>query len=66
MNNSERLKSINETIDIIVSKIDSIKRILKFNKLTEKDKAKYKINLNKALDDLAKARVLKTKLESQK
>ena len=66
MNDSERLKNINETIDIIVSKIDSIKRILKFNKLKEKDKIKYKINLNKALDDLAKARVLKVKLESKK
>ncbi|MCK9442576.1 MAG: hypothetical protein M0Q13_14295 [Methanothrix sp.] len=65
MNNSERLKNINETIDIIIFKIDSIKRALKINKLTEKDRSKYRLNLNKALDDLAKARVLKTKLERE-
>jgi FtsZ-binding cell division protein ZapB len=64
-NNEERIKSLNNTIEIINVKIEEIKRVLKYNKLSEVEKRKYKENLNKALDDLSKIKALKKKMDSK-
>lgn len=63
MSNTERIKSLNNTIEIINTKIEEIKRVLKYNRLTENERKTYKINLNKALDDLAKIKSLKKNME---
>jgi hypothetical protein len=62
---SERIKNLNETIEIITNKVEEIKRAIKFNRLKEKEKLIYRNQLNKALNDLAKIKVLKKELESK-
>jgi hypothetical protein len=62
-NNIERVKNLNNTIEIISSRIEEIKRALKYNKLSEDERKKYKTNLNRALDDLAKIKALKKNME---
>lgn len=62
-NNIERIKSLNNAVEVITTKIEEIKRVLKYNKLSEDERKKYKINLNRALDDLAKIKALKKNME---
>lgn len=62
----ERIKNIRETIEIVENKITSIKRLIKFDKISKEKREKYKIQLNNASDNLAKLRALKKDLESRK
>lgn len=63
MCNSERIKSLNNTIEVVTIKIEEIKMVLKHNKLSENERKNYRANLNKALDDLAKIKALKKNME---